>query len=191
MTGGIPNFPLDPTLPIGGLFLQRGCGDFRSAVALVRSIPYGRTSSRSDFRRVLDEGRGTCSTKHALLRGLAREHEQPVLLYLGIYEMSEANTPGVGQILERYGLTSVPEAHCYLRWHGAPIDATGIEGGDPLRSLLHEEEIEPEDVGEYKPAVHRRFLESWATASNLDATRAWGAREACIRMLEGRSTPFG
>ncbi|MEO8071760.1 MAG: hypothetical protein ABI686_00790 [Acidobacteriota bacterium] len=56
-------------------------------------MPYGRNSNRADFNLVLKENRGMCATKHALLAALAAEHNQPVFLTLGIYEMNEGNTP--------------------------------------------------------------------------------------------------
>ena len=37
---------------------------------------------------------------------------------LGIYEMSDRNTPGVGRVLTAHGLSYIPEAHCYLRCQG-------------------------------------------------------------------------
>jgi hypothetical protein len=80
----------------------------------VRSLPYGRNSDHSDWRLVLGEGRGTCSTKHALLADLARENRRHVALVLGIYEMDEDNTQEIGTVLDRNGLPCVPEAHCYL-----------------------------------------------------------------------------
>ena len=38
----------------------------------VQAIPYGRPGSRT-AEGVIDEWKGTCSTKHALLAGLLRE----------------------------------------------------------------------------------------------------------------------
>jgi hypothetical protein len=73
---------------------------------------------------VLTEGRSTCSTKHALLAELATEQHLPVALMLGIYLMSERNTPGVGSVLTRHGLAEIPEAHCYLMHDGVRIDVT-------------------------------------------------------------------
>ena len=191
MTRELPNFELGSSWRVGRLFVQRGVLDFRAAVVHVRGLPYGRTSSRADPTRVLAEGRGTCSSKHALLRELAREHAQPVRLYMGIYEMEEANTPGVGRILEDYGLRSVPEVHCYLRWEGTVIDATGLPGSyDPTGSLLYEEEIEVDQVVQHKVDVHRAWLREWAARTRTDPDRAWAAREACIGMLEHRSASF-
>jgi hypothetical protein len=53
-------------------FAARGVADFRAAGRYLQHLPYGRTADRADFVAVLREGRGTCSTKHALLAALAR-----------------------------------------------------------------------------------------------------------------------
>ena len=79
----------------------------------MHSLPYGRNSDRSDWRLILKEGRGTCSTKHALLADLARENLRHVVPVLGVYDVDEGNTPGIGTVLERHGIPCVPEAHCY------------------------------------------------------------------------------
>ena len=81
-----------------------GAGDFAAAARYVRQIPYGRITERSRYWLVLDEGRGTCTTKHATLAALARKQGIDVRLMLGIYEMSERNTPGVGPVLSAHGL---------------------------------------------------------------------------------------
>jgi hypothetical protein len=92
----LPDFALDDSPPLGARFAALGILDYRGAARHVRSLPYGRNSDRSDWMLVLNEGRGTCSTKHALLAELARENGRRVALMLGVYEMDEANTPGVG-----------------------------------------------------------------------------------------------
>jgi hypothetical protein len=100
----LPDFPLDPQLPLGGRFAALGLRRFHAAAEYVWRLPYGRTTDRADYTAVLTERRGTCSTKHALLAATAREHAQPLQLVLGIYEMDERNTPGVGSILKQHGL---------------------------------------------------------------------------------------
>ncbi len=92
-----------------------------------------RNTCPDDPLIVLTEQRGTCSTKHALLRRLAIEQNLDVALVLGIYEMAEQNTPGVGDILRKYELVLLPEAHCYLRMARRRIDVTREENG----KLLH------------------------------------------------------
>ena len=139
-----------------------GISDYVEAARHVRSLPYGRNSDRSDWRLVLEEGRGTCSTKHALLAELARENGLPVSLMLGVYEMDGANTPGVGAVLEHHGLPFVPEAHCYLAHDGRRVDLTREGAGDGPEAFLHEEEIEPSQIGAYKVGAHRGFVRRWA-----------------------------
>jgi hypothetical protein len=95
---------------------------------------------------VVTEGCGTCSFKHALLAQLAREQGiADVGLVLGICEMREGNTPGVGPVLAAYGFPWLPEAHCYLRYAGRRFDLAGLPPGSepPFDALLQEELIEP------------------------------------------------
>jgi hypothetical protein len=65
---------------------------------VAHELRYGRNADRADFRLVLSEGRGICSTKHALLAAVAfeqgssieRRHRQssrevPEVLGLGVF----------------------------------------------------------------------------------------------------------
>jgi len=185
----LPDVPLQSTGQITADLLARGIRDFRSAGHYLHRLPYGRNSDRASFRLVLPEGRGTCSTKHALLAELAREQNVPLVLTLGIYEMHERNTPGVGAVLDKYGLSSIPEAHCYLTYQGARIDITrsGVEPTDSVDRFLYEEAIVPEQIGSYKIQLHQRFMQNWLANHNLVGGRSfieiWKIREECIAAL--------
>jgi hypothetical protein len=181
--GSLPDFALDFSRPLGGRFAALGVRDYRDAARYVRSLPYGRNSDRSDWGLVLSVGRGTCSTKHALLVELAREYDWRVALMLGVYEMDEANTPGVGAVLKANGLRRVPEAHCYLAHGGVRVDLTRQGGGGQIERFLHEEEIEPRQIGDYKVAAHKRFVRRWAEEWGLDPGHVWRVREECIAAL--------
>jgi hypothetical protein len=183
--GRLPDFALDASRPLGGRFAALEVFDYRGAARHVRSLPYGRNSDRSDWRLVLEEGRGTCSTKHALLAELARENGRRVTLVLGVYEMNEVNTPGVGAVLKRDGLRCVPEAHCYLVYEGARVDLTR-QGGGQTQPFLNEKEIEPLQIGGYKVAAHKGFVRRWAEERGLDPGHVWRVREECIAALAGR-----
>ena len=186
---GLPNFKLSPAGEIGSRFIQLGLRDYHAAAGHVWRLPYGRNSERANFALVLEENLGTCSTKHALLAQLAHEHAQPVFLVLGIYEMDENNTPGVGAALQRYGLASVPEAHCYLLHETTRLDLTHhSKYGLPAAEMLWEEKIEPHQIGAHKVNVHRDFLRAWAAQRRLDFEHVWRAREACIAALARRDT---
>src|SRR5713101_3545541 len=180
----LPDVRLEPAGPLTAEITARGVTDFRAAARYLQSLPYGRTANRADFSAVLREGRGTCSTKHALLAALAQEHELAVGLTLGIYEMHERNTPGVGTVLARYALASIPEAHCYLTFEGMRIDVTR-SGADPTESIarfLHEE------IGEYKVTRHRQFMRTWVAdhpgiVRGRNFEDVWRIREECIAAL--------
>ena len=178
------DFPLSAEGDAGRRFATLGLFNYHDAARHVWKLPYGRNSDRSEWWLVLEEQRGTCSTKHALLAELAREHDQPVSLVLGIYEMSEANTPGVGAVLEKHGLRCLPEAHCCLVYDGAHVDLTR-DGQEtrPVEGFVSEEEIAPCQIGDYKVNAHRDFVRRWAARRGLDFARVWRAREECIAVL--------
>lgn len=181
----LPEWGLSPASPLGRAFIEQGCATFHAAAAHVWHLPYGRTSDRADYRLVLEEGCGTCATKHALLAAVAREHGVALGLVLGIYEMCEANTPGVGGVLRRHGLAALPEAHCYLASGGERVDLTRVDvDGGAITTFLHEEVIEPEQIGAYKVTLHQRVLRDWSRERGLSFDEVWAAREGCIAALE-------
>lgn len=183
----LPEFSLLEHEPLAQGFLARGLRRFEDAARYVWELPHGRNTDQADFHLVLPEGRGTCSTKHALLAALARAHGQPVKLMLGIYEMHERNTPGVGAVLEREGLSGIPEAHCYLVVHQRRVDLTrkgpGANSTAALACFFEEHPLEPEDIGAPQEERHRAFIRTWAARRGLDAERVWRVREACIAAL--------
>jgi hypothetical protein len=178
---------LRPAGDISDAFIQIGSLDYRAAAGFVSQLRYGRNSLAHDPLVVLREGRGTCSTKHALLRRLAMEQDLEIALVVGIYEMNAQNTPGVGGVLERYGMVSLPEAHCYLRFRGRRIDVTGENGGLRALKFVFEEDIVPEQIGEYKAALHRAFLQRRIAEGSVpggrDLEELWQIREECIAAL--------
>lgn len=185
--------PLQGDGPLTRRFRALGAADFAAAARHVWRLPYGRITERMRLGLVLDEGRGTCTTKHALLAALAGEQAIEVQLTLAIYEMNERNTPGVGAVLARQGLDCIPEAHCFLRHEGARIDVTGVPAGaEPIARFLHEEPITIEQIGAYKIERHRQFLRDWLArrpeGARLDLEEAWRIREACIAAL-GAGSP--
>jgi hypothetical protein len=105
--------------------------------------------------------------------------------------MDGANTPDVGLVLKAHVLTSIPEAHCYLKCGEQKIDATSIRPENrrqPIKRPLVELEITPEQTGSYKVQLHQEFMPRWMR--NVSLPRAftfeelWAVREACIHALE-------
>ncbi|HVA80534.1 MAG TPA: hypothetical protein VNF29_06385 [Candidatus Binataceae bacterium] len=186
----LPDAALAGPGEVTAAFAGAGVRDFRAAARYINALPYGRNTSRTDPLIVMRERRGTCSTKHALLARLAVENRLEVALVIGIYKMTERNTPGVGGVLAANGIESIPEAHCYLRYRGDRIDVTReIAGGpeEPIARFLHEEDISPEQIGDYKVALHQRWMREWIAAPaaprGLGFDELWKIREACIAAL--------
>jgi len=109
---------------------------------------------------------------------------------LGIFEMTEENTPEVGHVLRKHGLASLPEAHCYLRAFGNRIDLTRAIDHSLTRDIsgfLHEEEIDPTQITNHKPTLHKQFLSMWIADNHGLGGRSladiWQIREDCIASL--------
>jgi len=189
----LPDAILEPAGDVTGAFFGVGVRDYRAAARHLNHLPYGRNSSRTETLAVLREEHGTCSTKHALLMELALEQKLDVALVIGIYEMTARNTPGVGSVLARHGLAYVPEAHCYLRYREDRVDVTrALADGpsEPIVRFLHEEEISPPQVGNYKIGLHQSFIRKWIAENPDDAggrsfDEIWRIREECIAALSG------
>jgi hypothetical protein len=110
------------------------------------------------------------------------------MLTLGLYEMSERNTPGVGRILAAAGVHTIPEAHCYLTYQAKRHDFTGLEFGaaSPFDSLMDECNVAPAELLAFKGRYHRAALARWAASIGFDPQRAWQLREQCIAELARR-----
>ena len=186
----LPAVVLKESAQISEAFIDLGIKDFRSAAEWVNRLPYGRNVAPADALAVIRERRGTCSTKHTLLRRLALEQDLSVGLRLGIYAMTGRNTPGAGGVLAKYGLRSIPEAHCFLSYDGRRVDVTRATEGKPQRPsirFVYEEDISPDQIGSYKNELHRRFLRRWLVRHRRSAAYAleeiWAIREECIAAL--------
>lgn len=174
--------------PITRLAQSQGVTSWDDLLRHIRHLPYGRTTSRGRWDEVLSEGKGTCSSKHALVKHLADKNGiREVQLFLGIYKMNEVNTPGIGSHLSENGLDNIPEAHCYIRANGKRIDLT--RPASDIRNLrediLLEQSIEPFQVVEDKVQIHKRFIEEWIEQENISFTseQIWVIRELCIQEL--------
>lgn len=178
-----------PILPSGSLcetVLALGISTFDQLAEYVRLLPYGRTTDATDPRTVLFERRGTCSSKHHLLAAVAHECGHPeVKLMVGIYEMSEKNTPGVNAVLNSVSISFIPEAHCYLAVNGERFDFTGLSTGvsSPFDALIAEHVISPKDLSQSKVRLHMQEIEAWAQSFGISTATAWATREACIAAL--------
>src|SRR5690606_5492103 len=76
---------------------SNGIETWNELTDFIKNLPYGRNKNRTDFGLVLSEKKGTCSSKHALLKSIADLNKVPnINLVVGIYRMNELNTPKIG-----------------------------------------------------------------------------------------------
>ena len=184
----IPNFLIEADAPLSRHCRELAILDFHGAVDYIFKLPYRRNSSKEDLTLVFSEKCGVCSTKHAALAALALENDfKKLKLVIGIYQMNEKNTPGVGEVLEKTKLEFMPEAHTYLVFEKEKIDITHEVKTEesPFVSLLLEKEIRPNQIGKFKVGLHRDFLEKWILENKMENSldEIWKIREDCIYAL--------
>ena len=171
------------------LIKKEGINTWEQFLNYVRKIPYGRNSHRTKFELVILENKGTCSTKHALIKQIADLNQvKEVKLIIGIYKMNQTNTKGIGNILSESELEYIPEAHCYIKMNGKRIDFTNLKS-DFLKienDVLEEREIEPYQVGKFKVEFHKKYIKRWKDQLDLNMTvgEIWAIREKCIYELQ-------
>lgn len=154
----------------------------------VKGLPYGRNKNRFDFDLVITETKGSCSSKHALLKKVADINKIPnIKLILGIYKMDNINTPNIGFALSENNIDFLPEAHCYLKINNKRIDYTSKESNISLieNNILEEVEITPDQVVDFKVTYHKEYLNNWLKSNsiNFDFNQLWLIREQCIENL--------
>jgi len=191
MPSPVPRFIVQPSSSLCKHVVSQGFNDFSQLTAYIRSLPYDRNNDIDDPGCVLHEQRGTCSSKHRLLALVAHDCGHPeVQLTVGIYAMSEQNTPGVGAVLAQHTFTSIPEAHCYLTVEGDRFDFTGLLPGrsSPFDALISEHLVSPGVLPEIKRDLHLRALAGWSHGVGISLASAWAIREACIAALKSSSS---
>jgi hypothetical protein len=170
-------------------FREQGIYSFQQACGFIAQLPYGRNANREDFGLVLSEGKGTCSSKHALLATLALENGHPeVELIVGIFLMNDETHSKLNGFFAGKNYPNIPECHCYLRFHGERFDYTdtsnGLERIAPR--IVREQRIDPNQVADWKIMIHKHYLQGWLTrnpAFQMTLEEIWRDREEAIALL--------
>lgn len=184
----VKHLPLVAGDELTQLIRENGIHNWSEFLDYIRALPYGRNANREDFSLVLKEGKGTCSSKHALLKKVALLNNiDNVKLMMGLYKMNHLNTPKVGNTILDNGLQYIPEVHCYLMLNQRRYDLTSSAASihNLMDDILEETEIEPEQVNTFKVAYHKNFLQKWIAENtiNLGFDRVWAVREQCIQQM--------
>lgn len=170
-------------------FRESGISSFKDACSFIAELPYGRTTNREDVGLVLTEGKGTCSSKHALLATLALENGHPEIeLIAGIFLMSGETHARLTHFFESKTYSSIPECHCYLRFNGERFDFTDTSGSMEkiIPKLVREQRIDPNQVTDWKIMIHKHYLQGWLNRNpliKLSLEEIWKDREEAISLL--------
>ena len=170
------------------LIRSYGIISWEELLNFVQALPYGRNSNRTDLSLIIKEKKGTCSSKHAFLKEVADLNKIPdIQLIMGIYKMTETNTPAIGKVLSNNNLHYIPEAHCYLLMRDKRRDFTNPESDIRKieNDILEELQIQPKQVGQFKVDFHKNFLKQWIMEEGIPLSfeEIWRIREKCIQNI--------
>ncbi|WP_027392715.1 MULTISPECIES: hypothetical protein [Aquimarina] len=182
------DFEITSNDELSNLIIRKGISSWVQLIQFIKDLPYGRNANRIDSKLVILEQKGTCSSKHALLKRVANLNgRNDIDLIIGIYRMNSINTPNIGNILLENNLNYIPEAHTYLRYKNQTIDATSsISDFYKIENdVIVEKNIKPLQVGDFKIHYHQEYIKSWIIEEELNFSfdKIWGIREQCIRNL--------
>ena len=156
-----PDNNITPAGIISEAFIQRNIRSFHAACDYVLRMPYGYNTDRDDLMSLFAEGKGTCTTKHAVIGTLALELGLPIRKHIGIYAMTEALVTGTSAILNKYALPFLPMVHCFLAdaTHRADLTEGNRNGKNgPIDEFLYTVKVEPNISAKDEYLLYRKAL---------------------------------
>jgi hypothetical protein len=142
----LPDAELIPVGELSKKFLDLGIKTFKDACNYVHNIDYGYNTNYEDKMIFFKEKKGSCTSKHAVIAGLAHELKIPLYKHVCVYKLTEEITTGVNEILNKYEIPYVPMVHCFLVYDKYKFDLTeGNYNGKkkPIDEYIHSERVDP------------------------------------------------
>ena len=184
--------------PVSEEFKRLKIDTFHEACRYVHEMPYGYNSDRDEFMILFKEGKGTCTTKHAVIGTLAQEIELPIQKHVGIYAMTEEIVTGTRELLERFDLPYIPMLHCFLVYDRFRVDLTEGNRNGKNRSIeefLFTERVDPNISGKDEYLLYRRALSdvilNRPEMKGADIRRVLQAREEGLQLLKANIECMG
>jgi hypothetical protein len=191
--GVFPDMPIAGAGAISAEFLRLGITGFLEACRYVHEMPYGYNTDRDDLFVLFTEGKGTCTTKHAVIATLAKELGLKIFKNIGIYAMTEEIVSGTADILHEYDLPYVPMLHCFLVYGDFRVDLTaGNHNGKnrPINDFLHTEKVIPTITSKDEYLLYRSALKNHILLrqelEGVDIKRILQAREKGLTLLKSK-----
>ncbi len=190
------NFPdaaIDGAGVVASEFLKLGITGFTEACRYVQEMPYGYNSNRDDLLILFKEGKGSCTTKHAVIATLAEELSLPIRKSIGIYAMIEDLVTGTQPILENHRLPYIPMVHCFLVNENYRVDLTegNFNGKNkPMDRFLYTREVAANISAKDEYLLYRNALKdhilSRKELNGVDIKLVLQAREEGIKLLRSK-----
>jgi len=142
----LPDAELIPVGELSKKFLDLGIKTLKDACNYVHNVDYGYNTNYEDKMILFKEKRGSCTSKHAVIAGLAQELNIPLYKHVCVYKFTEEITTGVNEILNNYNIPYVPMTHCFLVYDKFKFDLTeGNYNGKkkPIDEYIHSEKVDP------------------------------------------------
>jgi len=187
----LPDTIITPQGKISKKFLKMGIISFKKACFYVHEMEYGYNSTYDDDMILFKENKGTCTTKHAIIAGLAKELEIPIHKSVGVYKFTEDITINAQEILNKYKIPYVPMVHCFLVYKDYRFDLTeGNNNGKKtsIKEFIQTREVEPfitrkDEYLWYKKVLKEKVLPS-AEMKGITERTLLKAREESILLLK-------
>lgn len=157
----LPDAALKPVGELSKKFIALGINTFRDACDYVHNIDYGYNSNYEDRMIFFKEKKGSCTSKHAVIAGLAEELEIALYKYVCVYKFTEEITNGVQEILDKYQIPFIPMVHCFLVYKEFKFDLTeGNNNGKkkPINEYIHAEKVDPFISRKDEYLLYKRIL---------------------------------
>jgi len=187
----LPDAEIIPVRELSKKFLELGIKSFREACDYVHNSEYGINTNADDKLIFFKENMGTCTTKHAVIAGLAEELNIPLHKHVGVYKFTEEISTGANEILKKYNLPYVPMVHCFLVYNDYRFDLT--EGNcngknTSIEEFIYTEKVDPfisrkDEYLLYKKALKEYILSS-KEMEGTDERTILKAREESIILLK-------
>lgn len=162
----LPDVAIQPHGQICKKFLEREIISFQAACHYVKAIPYGSNSNNENSLILFEENHGTCTTKHGAIARLAAELGLEVYKNLGFYRLNDKIVTGINAIIQPYGLSFIPQIHCFLRYKVFQVDLT--EGNCNGKNKTIDDydfvvEVKPDLTHAEQEKYYMSYLERYST----------------------------
>ncbi|MFW9819983.1 MAG: hypothetical protein ACFFE5_10270 [Candidatus Thorarchaeota archaeon] len=188
----LPDAEIKDKGEISQKFLELGIKTFKEACNYVHNIEYGYNTNYDDKFIFFKEKKGSCTSKHAVIAGLAEEINIPLYKHVGVYKFTEEISTGTEEILKKYKIPYVPMIHCFLVYRDNRFDLT--EGNcngknTSIEEFIHEEKVDSfittkDEYLLFKKVIKEKVLPSKEMIGINERTLLKAREEAIILIKE-------